>query len=137
MQNIFVDTSAWIGLEAANDQRHQSAIAFKQGSGRAYRWVTTNWVIWETVTWLRMHVHHAAAVRFNENVRASKLLKLITVTAEYESLAWDLFKRYDDKEFSFVDCTSFAIMRSVRLVTAFAFDEHFQQMGFWVLPEAT
>lgn len=135
MQKIFVDTSAWIALEVANDQHHQLAIAFKQGPGRAYRWVTTNWVVWETVTWLRMHVHHTAAVRFNENVRASKLLKLITVTAEYESLAWDLFKRYDDKRFSFVDCTSFAIMRSVRLATAFAFDEHFQQIGFLVLPE--
>ena len=137
MQKIFVDTSAWIGLEVANDQRHQPAIAFKQGLGRAYRWVTTNWVVWETVTWLRSHAGHAAAVRFNENVRASTLLELITVTAEYEAQAWELFKRYDDKVFSFVDCTSFAIMRAVRLTTAFAFDEHFKQMGFRVLPEAS
>ena len=47
--------------------------------------------------------------------------------------AWDVFVRYDDKDFSF-DCTSFAIMRQLGLINALAFDPNFEQAGFVMLP---
>jgi predicted nucleic acid-binding protein len=44
-------------------------------------------------------------------------------------------KRYTDKDFSFTDCTSFSIMRSLKLKSAFAFDKHFEQFeGIGRLP---
>jgi len=43
--------------------------------------------------------------------------------------AWKLFKKHDDKEFSFTDCTSFVVMERLGLLYAFAFDEHFEQTG--------
>jgi predicted nucleic acid-binding protein len=46
--------------------------------------------------------------------------------------AWSLFVRHDRQGFSFTDCTSFAIMRELGLTDAFAFDDHFAQMGFRV-----
>lgn len=45
-----------------------------------------------------------------------------------------LFFQYRDKDFSFTDCTSFVIMREVRLTHAITTDSHFRQMGFQVLP---
>ena len=36
---------------------------------------------------------------------------------------------------SLVDCTSFAIMRQYGVRTAFAFDRHFAEQGFAVIPE--
>jgi len=40
------------------------------------------------------------------------------------------------KEFSFTDCTSFALMERMRITTAFAFDIHFRQYGrFTIVPE--
>jgi uncharacterized protein len=135
MQELFVDTAAWIGLEIANDQNHRAALQFRQQPGRAYRWVTTNWVIWETVTWLRRRVHHAAAVRFGERVWASKSLDVIPITSDHESRAWRIFQRYRDKNFGFVDCTSFAVMEAGAIDTAFSFDAHFRQLGFRVLPD--
>ena len=38
--------------------------------------------------------------------------------------------RYNDKDFSFVDCTSFALIDHHRLDYAFAFDGHFRQYRF-------
>ena len=38
-----------------------------------------------------------------------------------------IFKRYTSKDFSFTDCTSFSIMRALRLKSAFAFDKYFEQ----------
>jgi uncharacterized protein len=134
MPGLFVDTAAWIGLEVANDHNHHAAVAFGQMARRRYRWVTTNWVLWETVTWLRYHTGHAAAVRFGERVQAAQRLELISVTARHEANAWEVFKRYRDKHFSFVDCASFTVMRDLRLVAVFTFDEHFRQAGFQMLP---
>jgi uncharacterized protein len=135
MRGLFVDTAAWIGLEVANDQNHQAALQFRQEPGRTYRWMTTNWVIWETATWLRRRVRHAAAVRFWQRVWASSSLDIISVTSDHEAHAWKIFRRYGDKDFGFVDCASFAVMEAQAIDTAFSFDTHFRQIGFRMLPE--
>ena len=44
-----------------------------------------------------------------------------------------IFCRYKDKEFSFADCTSFALMEKFGIKNAFAFDEDFEKMGYIVL----
>jgi len=41
-----------------------------------------------------------------------------------------------DKDFSFTDCTSFVLMREMRLTQALTTDSHFRQMGFQVVPAA-
>jgi predicted nucleic acid-binding protein len=45
-----------------------------------------------------------------------------------------LFFRYRAKDFSFTDCTSFALMRELRLREALTIDRHFRQAGFQMLP---
>lgn len=134
MQKLFVDTAAWIGLEVTNDEHHSAAVAFRQASGRGYQWVTTNWIIWETVTWLRRRAGHIPAVRFGQRLLTSAKIEIITVTPRLEMEAWALFQRYQDKDFGFIDCTSFATMRDQALKNAFTFDEHFRQAGLQVLP---
>lgn len=48
--------------------------------------------------------------------------------------ARDLFFQYRDKDLSFTDCTSVAVMRELRLTTVITTDGHFRQVGFDVLP---
>ena len=135
MQRLFVDTAAWIGLEVTNDEHHLAAKAFRQDSGRAYQWVTTNWILWEAVTWLRRRTDHASAVLFGERLLVSGKLEIITITPRLEMSAWEIFRRYQDKDFGYIDCTSFAAMKALGLTTAFTFDEHFRQAGFRMLPQ--
>ena len=56
------------------------------------------------------------------------------VTVEDEDAAWALFRKFRDKDFSYTDCTSFAVMERLRLRTAFAFDRRFAAMGYRVEP---
>jgi predicted nucleic acid-binding protein len=43
--------------------------------------------------------------------------------------AWQFFRRYQDKDWSFTDCTSKAVLERLGIATAFAFDQHFRQFG--------
>jgi predicted nucleic acid-binding protein len=46
-------------------------------------------------------------------------------------LAWEIFARFNvAKEWSFTDCTSYAVMKQLGITEVFAFDHHFTQMGF-------
>ena len=49
-------------------------------------------------------------------------------TIEQEALAW--LRRHDEREYSFVDATSFATMRRRRIGDALAFDGDFSAAGF-------
>jgi len=57
-------------------------------------------------------------------------VKVLSVSKEMEERAIDLFEHYDDKTFSFTDCVSFVVMKGIGVPEAFAFDQHFEQMGF-------
>ena len=60
--------------------------------------------------------------------------EIIRITVVDEQAAWDLFLDRQDKEYSFTDCTSFALMRRLRLGRAIAVDEDFAREGFDVAP---
>ncbi len=47
-----------------------------------------------------------------------------------ESDAWSWLRRHDEREYSFVDATSFALMRRRRIREALAFDGDFSAAGF-------
>jgi len=42
------------------------------------------------------------------------------------ALAWEIFSRFDDKDWSFTDCTSKVIIERLGIQQAFAFDNHFR-----------
>jgi predicted nucleic acid-binding protein len=58
---------------------------------------------------------------------------VIRVDPEDERRAEAIIRQYDDKDFSYVDATSFAIMERLGVQHAFAFDRHFVQFGFIAL----
>jgi predicted nucleic acid-binding protein len=134
MKQIFADTNGWIALSSKRDQLHEAAVKINRDLLRSgHRYVTTNFILDETYTGLRMKVGHLAAVDFGERQRKSKTVQIIRITEEMEEEAWEMFKQYTDKDFSFTDCTSFVLMRRLGLTEAFTSDHHFEQMGFVTL----
>jgi predicted nucleic acid-binding protein len=128
---VFVDTGAWAALLTRSDRNHESAarIEARLAQEKA-RLLTSEYVIDETVTWLRYKVGHGAAVEFWETTRKSKLVETAPVDAPVVTTAWEIFRKYSDHKFSFTDCRSFALMRARRVNRVFAFDGHFAVMGF-------
>lgn len=97
--------------------------------------VTSDYVLDESYTIIRLRAGHAIAVEFGEAVRTSRVLRIESVTPQILNRAWVIFKTFSDKTFSFTDCTSFALMEELGLSTVFTVDEHFRQYGtFTVRP---
>lgn len=135
---LFVDTSAFVALEDEDDKKHKVALKYREKIRREetpFRALyTSNYILDEVLTLLRLKLSHQAAVTFGENIKRSKILRILRVTPTIENNAWKIFKKCGDKDFSFTDCTSFAIMEQEIISTAFTFDEHFQQYGFQMVP---
>ena len=126
---IFVDSSFWIAARNVRDLHHQEAVALLGGlEGEPL--VTSNHVRGETWTWFRRKAGHASAVSFLDHVRRSQHVRVAMVGAELEERALTWLRRNDEREYSFVDATSFTLMRSLKIRRAFAFDGDFAASGF-------
>jgi predicted nucleic acid-binding protein len=131
MKQFFMDTSGWIALNSKRDQLYSKAVELnKKLLKSGYAYVTTNFVLDETYTGLMTKVGHYVSVDFGEKIRLSKLVSVIHISREIEDRAWKVFTRYSDKDFSFTDCTSFIVMKQLRLTDVFTNDRHFEQIGF-------
>ena len=131
MSGVFVDTSAWYALADTGDTYHQQAtVRFRHLLDERQTFVTTNYVVSETYTLVRVRLGHAAGQDFLRGVRNSAVTQRAFVLEAWEQAAEDLLARYADHDFSYVDATSFIAMRRLDLQDAFAFDHHFTTAGF-------
>jgi predicted nucleic acid-binding protein len=126
---IFVDTSFWVALRNRRDANHAPAAALLSLHAER-RLVTSNHVRGETWTFLRRRAGHRAAVAFLDAIEQSPRVEIVTIGAAVEEVAWQWLRRHDERDYSFVDATSFALMRSLRIHDAFAFDGDFSAGGF-------
>ena len=131
---IFVDTSFWVAMRNRRDPWHrESCVLFEERAGSAL--ITSNHVQGETWTYLRRKAGHGSAVDFLDTLQGSELVSVMPIASELEAEALRWLRRHDEREYSFVDATSFALMRSMRLTEVLAFDGDFSANGFVELRE--
>lgn len=126
---IFVDTSFWVALRNRRDAHHRAAIDLLGRYGD-HGLVTSNHVRGETWTFLRRRAGHGAAVSFLDLLDASDYVTVDEVGPALEDQALRWLRRHDEREYSFVDATSFAVMSARRARDALAFDGDFSAAGF-------
>ncbi len=126
---IFVDTSFWVALRNRRDPHHDEAAGLLERHG-SVPLVTSNHVRGETWTYLRRRAGHPAAVDFVDALASSPRVRVDFISEQLEREAVRWLRRHDEREYSFVDATSFALMRSLRLREALAFDGDFAAAGF-------
>ena len=126
---IFVDSSFWIAARLRRESRHDEAVQLL-GQSQSEALVTSNQVRGETWTFLRRRDGHRGAVAYLRMLESTPRIRVerIPDVLEEEALAW--LRRRGEREYSFVDATSFALMRSLRIKEALAFDGDFAAAGF-------
>ncbi len=135
LEEIFVDSGAWVAIANKNDTYHSVAIRIYPELLANYRSLTTtNLVAAEAHVIIRKELGHRAAIEFLEGIRASPRIERVISSFDLESEAERILKKYDDQDFSYTDAVSFALMHARGIKEAFAFDSHFSTMGFQRLP---
>ena len=131
---IFVDTAAFLAIENRKDAHHDRSVRFRDACVKSREiFVTTDYVLDESYTIIRIKAGHSIATGFGEAVRGTSLIQVEYLTRERIEEAWDIFKTYSDHDFSFTDCTSFALMQYLSIDTVFTFDHHFREFGKFIM----
>jgi predicted nucleic acid-binding protein len=130
LRKIFIDTSAFVALRNSAEREHAAARAALSAlvSERAAL-CTSNYVFAETYTTLLVRMGRSEAITWGRRFRAGDAIELIRVDESIEEEAWSILESHPDKQWSYVDATSFALMERESIDTALAFDRHFAQRG--------
>ena len=137
MNAVFVDTGGWMACADRADPAHAACAAARDATLEAGRTlITTDFVIAETLTLIRFRLGLSAANAWWQQIDRSARLRWERVEHDRFERARHLFFEYRDKDLSFTDCTSVAVMRELKVTTVITTDRHFRQVGFEVLPAA-
>jgi predicted nucleic acid-binding protein len=133
---ILIDTGAWYALSDPQERRHgQAAEMFTRlTKGEFGRILTTDYVLDETYTLLRMRHGVGPVAKLRDLVGGSSSLQVVRVSDRDFDHAVDLMLAHGDKRWSLTDCTSFVLMRELDVGNAFTFDHNFTEAGFRILP---
>jgi uncharacterized protein len=137
VRTVFVDTSAFVALRNESEIEHERARTTLAGLlADGVSLFTSNYVFAETYTALMVRVGREEAIEWGRRFRASGAIELVRLDQEVEDEAWEILERHSDKNWSYVDATSFALIERDGGGEAFALDTHFAQRGLRVLPES-
>ena len=130
MKAAIVDSSLFLSLEDPDERRHEDAReAFEYALADGVGLVTTNFVFDESYTLILARLGRNRAVAWGEALRASRVVRMVRVTAAHEARTWEILTAYADKPFSYTDATSFAVAEALDIDGALALDRHFVQWG--------
>jgi predicted nucleic acid-binding protein len=132
---LFVDTGGWMAMADAADPAHlASRLArdeYLRGGGIL---VSTDYVMDETLTLIRIRLGLRATSDWWDQVDGSSRLRWEGIDPARAEKARTWFFQWKDKDFSFTDCTSFIVMKELRIRRALTTDGHFRQAGFEIIP---
>jgi predicted nucleic acid-binding protein len=126
-QSVFVDTGAWFAAVVPWDENHAAAAKWFAGNQRPL--LTTDYVVTETLTLLRVRGEDQRAVALGDRFFHGRLVTVEFLTQDQVRAAWQVFRKFRDKQWSFTDCTSKVVIEEANCVAAVAFDQHFRQFG--------
>src|SRR5262249_19980083 len=138
--NVYVDTGGWVAYFDQSDRFHALVVSYLQATllQATDRLVTSDYVLDETVSYLRYHVSHATALTAFRTLSAlaqTHRITMLEVNRELRSRAGQILEQFHDQTFSFTDCTSFALCEVHHIQHAVTVDKDFVIFGLVILPE--
>jgi predicted nucleic acid-binding protein len=130
---IFIDTSAFFALLDRDDDCHDAAKkAWAEILSGGNTLMTSNYVLVETFALLQNRLGIPAVRAFQGDL--FPILNVDFVNLETHRSGTSALLTAAKRSLSLVDCVSFELMGSLAIRTAFAFDPHFRDAGFQVIP---
>jgi uncharacterized protein len=130
---VFMDTSALYALLDRDDIHHPRAKrAWTELLKAAHTLVTSNYVLVETLALVQNRLGIEAARAFHDDILPVINVEFVASGTHRSGVA--VLLSAPRRNLSLVDCVSFEVMRTSGINTIFAFDKHFREQGFALLP---
>lgn len=127
---FFWDTQGFFALLSSDDRSHEKAVEIlRELADRRAQGITTDWIIGETCTLLSARKKPHLISQFLASTSHSKALRVEHIDEHRFEEAKALLLKRLDRGYSFTDCTSFVVMKELKLAKAMTDDEHFRQEG--------
>jgi uncharacterized protein len=127
----FLDTGAIYALADKNDIDH--GLVRDVYRDHKWRFVTHDLVLIEAFSLITKRHNKQAAIQIVGGLRNSSRIEVVPVTPSLLEAAWGRCGRFADKEWDWIDCTSFELMERHNLTKALSLDHHFAQAGYVLL----
>jgi predicted nucleic acid-binding protein len=130
---ILIDTSALFDILDSNGANHRAAKTFwfdlLEKEAQVF---CTSYILLETLALIQKRLGMKAVRDFHQNM--VPVLHVVWISEEDHNNAIEALLLSNRRRLSLVDCSSFVTMRRLGISMAFAFDPHFIEQGFEVLP---
>jgi predicted nucleic acid-binding protein len=130
---VFVDTSAFLAVLNADDRYHQPSLrSWEDLIDSKETLSTSNYILVEVVALLQNKFGMDAVRVFQGDILPIIDIRWVDIELHQRGVAALLAA--NRRNLSLVDCTSFEMMRQASIQHVFAFDAHFSEVGFLVIP---
>jgi uncharacterized protein len=130
---IYVDTSAFLALINSADRRHDQAMqTWKNLIEEEQQLICNNYVLVESIALIEQRVGLSAVSILHNDILPFVKVDWLDET-QHNAIVKAVLKT-NRRQISLVDNSSFDTMRRYEVEIAFAFDSHFPEQGFEVIP---
>lgn len=125
---IFFDASYYVSLANKNDSNHHRSISIsKTLENKPHYPFISNFIFLETVTIISQRAGRKKSILFGEYLKNK--IEIVKITDLLEQKTWELFKQIKDKDVSFVDCSTLAVLKEKNITQIVTFDHHFEKFS--------
>ncbi len=133
---LFIDTSALYAILDANDTNHEAAsLEWLRRLDENTRLLCHNYILVETVALLQSRIGIEAVRTLHQDILP--VMETFWITEEIHEAGMGALLSASRRKLSLVDCLSFEVMRRYRIQHVFAFDPHFSEQDFLLIPSAS
>lgn len=131
--SIFIDTSAFLAVLDADDEKHGKAkVVWKELIEGEEPLACTNYILVEILALLQHRLGISALQTFQEDIVPLLDIEWIDEISHRAGIVSML--AVARRKLSLVDCVSFETMHRLGIRSVFTFDKHFKEQGFECMP---
>jgi hypothetical protein len=129
--SIFIDTGVFVAFHNTKDVNHRKALKIIRNiaTGKLGSAYTSDYIFDEAVTTALVRTKRPKTAltlgKIIQGELTTPFLVVLKVNSSAFKEAWKLFSRYAEKELSFTDCTSIALMKMKNIENIASFDTDF------------
>lgn len=126
-KSIFIDANVLCGLfnnkDALHEKSEKAIISLKESE-----FVISNFILLECYTIISQRTSKEKAIHFRSYIFANRQYKIFWINHKLEEDSWNIFASIKDKNFSYVDASTLAVMKKEKIKHLLSFDTGFNNL---------